>query len=1013
MSTIPLRRRTRVRVFTARLVGAAVAGAVGLGALAAAPAFAGDAVFTVGGDSGATAHVDDFVFTGTTIHVEGSAWTRTGGVGSCVMVKLGDGSGASGTALGVTQVGGDDPTGSCAGVTPPDGVFALVPADETGAFAADLPFPTPDNTDPAVSSSDWAAGTAHHLRLLTGADGSPARSAYLDFTVAAPASTPTLTAASGSYSATGASAALTGSGFAGGTVLSAALDGTPLSFSGRGITAGPSYTVGAAGTVTGVNVVLPADTRAGSYTVIVHGDDGSDEGFDLEVPVTVTPAATWSGGTTLGASGDLTLEGLTGDSTVSEVTVGDDVVASGLSVDATGTAAGSYTIPADATLGTQTATVAQTDPAATYTFSVKVSPSATTANEDLFTATASAPTEDAAKQGLYQSAYSAASDALYVTAAYQTTATEDDPTSGWDGYVYKLDPDTLEVLDSVRAPYVDGEAGARLAPYGIGVDDTNGTVWVTNTRQNTVTVYDQETLEPLAHSQGTVSHGRDVVYDPASNQVFVSSASEGTSGDGYIAVFEGGDNDADGTPYEHVTDIATGPRTTFNPVSLALDTTHHTLYSPSLSSDRVAVIDTVAKTVELLTLPGLDVGGRGASGIAIDPQTNHLFIASQNNDELLVANARTGATIKEVPTGTQALNVAWDPVRRLAYVANFGGTTVTVTDAGGNKVANLGVARPNHVAIDGLGDVYAVDKSSPVNNVTKLTPSGVAAIAGTPLSEATDDPRTTPLSVTATYGGDIRVAGTNWTVADGSSGSTVAVKYDGEGAAERFDASATGDLSITLPVPAGWTPGSSHHLRLLTGSLKEGDRVRTVAVAVTVRAAGLKATTPTVSGTPQVGRRLTARTGSWTPTPAYTYQWLRNGKAIKGATDEKYAVVAADAGTRLSVRVTAKKTGYTTVTRTSMPTSTVRKAALKTSRPWIKGLTKVGRTVTAVPGSWTSGARLHYQWRANGRTVKGATAKALRVTRALVGKRITVKVTGTKPGYVTATRISKPRTARR
>lgn len=37
----------------------------------------------------------------------------------------------------------------------------------------------------------------------------------------------------------------------------------------------------------------------------------------------------------------------------------------------------------------------------------------------------------------------------------------------------------------------------------------------------------------------------------------------------------------------------------------------------------------------------------------------------------------------------------------------------------------------------------------------------------------------------------------------------------------------------------------------------------------------------------------------------YTYQWLRNGKVIKGATAASYRVRKADRKARLSVRVTA------------------------------------------------------------------------------------------------------------
>ena len=56
------------------------------------------------------------------------------------------------------------------------------------------------------------------------------------------------------------------------------------------------------------------------------------------------------------------------------------------------------------------------------------------------------------------------------------------------------------------------------------------------------------------------------------------------------------------------------------------------------------------------------------------------------------------------------------------------------------------------------------------------------------------------------------------------------------------------------------------------------------------------------------GTLLTANPGQWTGNPltiTYTYQWLRDGVDITGATSATYALQAADVGTRVSVRVQA------------------------------------------------------------------------------------------------------------
>jgi hypothetical protein len=64
---------------------------------------------------------------------------------------------------------------------------------------------------------------------------------------------------------------------------------------------------------------------------------------------------------------------------------------------------------------------------------------------------------------------------------------------------------------------------------------------------------------------------------------------------------------------------------------------------------------------------------------------------------------------------------------------------------------------------------------------------------------------------------------------------------------------------------------------------------------------------PVASGTPAMGQTLSCSTGSWTgsPTPTYTYAWLRDGVAIAGAGGSTYVVGATDVGNGLTCEVTA------------------------------------------------------------------------------------------------------------
>lgn len=71
---------------------------------------------------------------------------------------------------------------------------------------------------------------------------------------------------------------------------------------------------------------------------------------------------------------------------------------------------------------------------------------------------------------------------------------------------------------------------------------------------------------------------------------------------------------------------------------------------------------------------------------------------------------------------------------------------------------------------------------------------------------------------------------------------------------------------------------------------------------------------PAISGTATLGQTLTAATGTWdggAEAPAYTFQWLRNGQAIDGATGTDYRLGVSDVNATITARVTATNTAGT------------------------------------------------------------------------------------------------------
>ena len=709
---------------TGRVSAAGIVAALGLTALASSPALADTGTWVVGAGGSATVSVADAVIEGNAIHLEGTGWTDgnddSDADGSWIGVKLGAAGGVESDILTTEPASGKFVfPGTTSGTA---AIWTGIIADDNGDFSVDIPFPTASNTSPALATA-WAPGTTHHLQLLTGSvkpGGDTPRSVYVTFTVSA--ENLTVTAAAGGRGAPAGQVTITvasGDGrFAIGETLTVKVDGVEKAWSNGG-TVTDTGAIAKSSTL----VFAPGELRAGTHTVEITG---SVSGTATKT-VTVLPTVAFSA-LTQGAAGTATVGNLPNGASVTGLLLdGSDVSFSGLPVSAAadGSATVSYTIPANQALGTFPVTVTLADGSSFTLAGQKISPDATVSGEDGFTVISS---DEELYQGLYQSAYSAEQKALFATASSGTGANE-------DGYLYKVDPDTLKVVASVHPKgLVDVDGVAGQAPYGVGVDDVNGTVWVTNTRTGAVAVYNAADLTLLKqYPAGSISHPRDAIYDPESDRVFVSSASEGTSGEGYIRVY-------DAKTFEQVADIQTGPRTVYSPMSLAVS--GGVLVSPSLSSNKVIKVNTKTLEFDFLTIEGINVGGRGASGIAYDAAGNRLYIASQNSDEIVVADATTGATIAEVPTGGGALNVAFDPVHKLAYAANFGGATVTVLNADGTKVANLPIARANHVSVDGEGNAYVVDKNAAGNKVWKISVKGEEP--GTDPTNPGTDPGTNP-----------------------------------------------------------------------------------------------------------------------------------------------------------------------------------------------------------------------------------------------------------------------------
>jgi hypothetical protein len=156
---------------------------------------------------------------------------------------------------------------------------------------------------------------------------------------------------------------------------------------------------------------------------------------------------------------------------------------------------------------------------------------------------------------------------------------------------------------------------------------------------------------------------------------------------------------------------------------------------------------------------------------------------------------------------------------------------------------------------------------------------------------------------------------------------------------------------------------------------------------------------PSITGTLTVGATLTCAHGTWTNagTPAYTYQWTRDGANIAAATASTHVIVTADVTHSVGCTVTntdaygAVSAAATPVIPTGMPPANV-------TAPTIDGTVTVGSTLAVVSlGTWTDNGSPAFtqQWQRDGVAVAGRTDTSYLVGVSDVGSNLRVAVTDT------------------
>jgi len=310
--------------------------------------------------------------------------------------------------------------------------------------------------------------------------------------------------------------------------------------------------------------------------------------------------------------------------------------------------------------------------------------------------------------GQFQVAYSKKTNKIWVAG----TADRDKHVST----IARIDANSLKIEAVAELPIIKNDKGYQYdAAYGITVDDVDGTVWVTNTTDNSISVYDQETLQQTWTTAGIaetdpnwIEHPRSVLVDHESGKAFVT-------GRFFVSAIDLKTKQVEKIQLEGAPDGGT------RYISMNILVDGGKLYVPERTGGKIFVVDTKTFKVESsFDTKGNAEGEVRPSDVAIDHSQNEIYVSSQGvkgaNSGVSVYDATTYEFKKFIPFGTQALSLDNDEANDLVYVTDFGTGKVGVIDGGAADKLIAEVAmnggKANDLVVLPNGSVIAVDKQA-------------------------------------------------------------------------------------------------------------------------------------------------------------------------------------------------------------------------------------------------------------------------------------------------------------
>ncbi len=238
---------------------------------------------------------------------------------------------------------------------------------------------------------------------------------------------------------------------------------------------------------------------------------------------------------------------------------------------------------------------------------------------------------------------------------------------GWDYLTYDAVGKRLFVGRGTRVQVIDPDKGTVIAEipdtpgvHGVALAQELGKGYVSNGRDNSVSVFDLKTLKVSAKIATTGGENPDfIAYDPVSKKVFA---------------FNGRTKNA--SVIDATTDklVATIPLK--GKPEAAVADGKGMMFVDIESSNELTAIDTAKNTVaSTWAMTGCDE----PAGLAMDTVTRRLFVGCHNK-VMLVVNADGGKVIATLPVGEGVDANAFDAQSKLAFSSQGDGTLTVIKE---------------------------------------------------------------------------------------------------------------------------------------------------------------------------------------------------------------------------------------------------------------------------------------------------------------------------------------------